>query len=329
MNRRAFITLIGGAAAWPLAVRAQQSERIRHIGALVGLPESDPEVKAWLAGFEQTLTRLGWSLGRNLRIDYRYSPAAFRVRELAEETVAAKPDMILTYSTPSSIALQRMSSTIPIVFLGVSDPIGSGLIASLARPGGNLTGLMLYDATVVSKWLSMLKEIAPGLKRAALLINPKSAPYYRYFVNAAEEAAPSLGLQLVFDPIENDAAQIERVIESFARVPDGGLVVLPDSTPQIHRDIIVALAARHRLPAVYNFRIFATAGGLMSYGLSWPNEFRMAAVYADRVLRGDKPADLPVQAATKFETILNLKTARALGFAVPGGLLVAADEVIE
>jgi putative ABC transport system substrate-binding protein len=328
MSRRAFLSLLSGAVAWPLAARAQQ-ERVRRIGSLVGLPEDDPEVKSWLAEFERTLRRLGWSQGSNIRIDYHYAPAGAQVQALAKKVVAAQPDVILSYSTPASIALQRESRTVPIVFLGVSDPIGSGLIASLARPGGNLTGLMLYDASVASKWLSMLKEISPNLKRAALIINPKSAPYYQYFLRASETAAPALGIEPVFSPIENDAADVERVIESFARVSDGGLVALPDSTTQIHRDLIITLAARHRLPAVYNFRVFVVAGGLMSYGLTWPIEFRQAATYVDRILRGDKPADLPVQTASKFETILNLKTAKALGLTVPGGLLVAADEVIE
>src|SRR5262245_337093 len=329
MRRREFITLLGSAAAaWPLAVRAQQ-DRVRRVGALVGLPENDPEVISWLAGFEQTLQRLGWSRESNIRIDYRYSPGGARVQELAKEVVAAQPDVILSYSTPSSTALQRETRSIPIVFVGVSDPIGSGLIASLARPGGNLTGLMLYDASVAGKWLSMLKEIDPPLKRAALIINPKSAPYYQYFLRASEAAAPALGIEPVFTTLANEAADVERVIESFARLPDGGLLALPDSTPQIHRATIIALAAQRRLPAVYSQRIFVAEGGLMSYGLLWDKELRNAATYVDRILRGDKPADLPVQTASKFETVLNLKAAKALGLAVPGGLLVAADEVIE
>lgn len=329
MKRREFITLLGGAATWPLATRAQQPEQMRRVGALVGLPENDPEVKSWITAFEQTLQRLGWSLGRNVHVDYRYAPAGAHVQTLAKEVVAAQPDVILSYSTPASLALQRESRTIPIVFVGVADAIGSGLIVSLARPGGNLTGLMMYDASVAGKWLSMLKEISPNLKRAALVINPKSAPYYRYFLEAAQAAAPSIGIELEFSPIEDSASDVERVTESFSRVPDGGLVVLPDSTVQIHRDLIIGLAARYKLPAVYNFRIFVVAGGLMSYGVSWANELRNSATYIDRILRGADPADLPVQTARKFETTLNLKTAKALGLAVPGVLLVAADEVIE
>jgi putative tryptophan/tyrosine transport system substrate-binding protein len=329
VRRREFITLLGGTGAWPLVARAQQPGNMRRVGALVGLPENDPEVKFWIAAFEQTLQRLGWSLGRNVRIDYRYAPAGAHVQTLAKEVVATQPDVILSYSTPASLALQQESRTIPIVFLGVADPIGSGLIASLARPGGNLTGLMLYDASVTGKWLLMLKEISPNLKRAALLINPKSAPYYQYFLQAAQAEAPTIGIELAFTAIEDSGSDVERVIESFARVPDGGLVVLPDSTVQIHRDLIIALAARYKLPAVYNFRVFVVAGGLMSYGVVWANEFRNAATYIDRILRGANPADLPVQTASKFETVLNFKTANALGLAVPGVLLVAADEVIE
>jgi len=329
MRRREFTTMLAGAAAWPLAARGQRSEQMRHVGALIGLPENDPEVKSWIAAFEQTLQRLGWSLGGDVRVNYRYAPAGTHVQALAKEVVASQPDVILSYSTPASLALQQESRTIPIVFVGVADPIGSGLIASLARPGGNLTGLTLYDASVVGKWLSMLKEISPTLKRAALVINPRSAPYYRYFVQAAQAAAPSVGAEIALSPIENSASDVERVIESFARVPDSGLVVLPDSTPQIHRDLIIELTARHKLPAVYNFRTFVIAGGLMSYGVFWANELRNAATYVDRILRGSKPADLPVQTASKFETVLNLKTSKALGLAVPGVLLVAADEVIE
>jgi putative ABC transport system substrate-binding protein len=330
IGRRQFISLLGGAvSALPVAARAQQGERIRRVGALIGLPENDPETRSWLADFEKTLERLGWLPGRDVRIEYRYSPAATRVQELAKEVVATQPDVILSYSTPASAALQRESSTVPIVFVGVADPIGSGLIASLARPGGNLTGLMMYDANVAGKWIAMLKEIAPALKRTGLVINPRSAPYYQYFLRAAEAAAPSLGVGTAFCPIENDAADVERVVESFARLPDGGLVVLPDSTTQIHRASIIALAARYRLPAVYSQRVQVTDGGLMSYGLSWHNELRNAATYVDRILRGAKPADLPVQAPTKYELVINLKTAKALGLDVPATVLARADEVIE
>jgi putative ABC transport system substrate-binding protein len=247
---------------------------------------------------------------------------------LAKELVALQPDVILAHSTPVTAALQRESRTIPIVFAVVADPVGSGFIASLPRPGGNITGVMQYEASVTGKWLAMLRELAPGLVRAAFVANPKTATFYDYYVRAGDAVAPSLGLEPVPILIEN-ATDIERAIESFAGAPNGGLVFLPDVTTAVHRDLFIALAARHRLPAVYWDRSLVAAGGLMSYGNDPVDAFRQAAAYVDRVLRGDKPADLPVQAATKFETTINLKTAKALGLTVPPGLLVAADEVIE
>ncbi len=247
---------------------------------------------------------------------------------LAKELFALQPDVIFTHSTPNVAALQRESRTIPIVFAAIADPIGSGFVASLARPGGNITGVMQYEASVTGKWLAMLKEIAPNLARAAFVANPKTATYYNYYLRAAEAVAPSLAIDLVLSSVEN-AADIEREIESFASAPNGGLVVMPDITPLVHRNVIIALAARHRMPAVYYSRVFVAAGGLMSYGIDLVEHFRQAAPYVDRILRGDKPADLPVQAATRFETTVNRKTAKALGLTVPPGLLVAADEVIE
>src|SRR6516225_910205 len=327
MKRRGFITLLGGAAAWSLAARAQQGEQIRRIGVLTGDAEDDPGVKARLAAFQQGLDRLGWSVDRNVRIDYRFAANNLdQYQPLAKELVGLQPDVLLAYATPVAAAFQRESGTIPIVFVSVSDPIGSGLVASLARPGGNLTGFLLYEEGITGKWLAMLKEIAPGLSRAALIANPKRTPY-DYFVQSAKSIAPSLAIELVPSPIEN-AADIERVIVSFAREPNGGLVVLP-GTPNEHRDLVVAIAARHRLPAVYCFRSFVVAGGLMSYGTDLIDHARQAASYVDRILRGTKAADLPVQAPTKYETTLNLKTAKALGFDVPPSLLVRADEVIE
>ena len=328
MKRRQFITLLGGAAAWPLAARAQQAERVRRIGVLTAFAEDDPEIRARLAAFRQGLEKRGWSEARNVRIDYRFAPASAQAQVLAKELVALQPDVILAHSTSVTAALQRESRTIPIVFAAVADPIGSGFVASLPRPGGNLTGVMLYEASVTGKWLAMLKEIVPGLVRAAFVANPKTATFYDYFLHAAEAAAPSVGIELVPSLVEN-ATDIERAIESFASTPNGGLVLPPDVTTTTHRNLIVALAARHHLPAVYHIRPFVTAGGLMSYGVNFTDMFRQAASYVDRILRGDNPADLPVQAATKFETIVNLKTAKALGLTVPPGLLVAADEVIE
>ena len=328
MKRREFITLLGGAAAaWPLVARAQQ---MRRIGIMIALPEGDPELKKWLTAFRQRLELLGWSEGRNVQIDYRSSPAGARAAELARELLALHPDVILAFSTPVAAAFQRETRTIPIVFIGIADAVAQGFVHSLARPEGNLTGLTMYEASVSGKYLSMLKEIEPQLTRIAFVANPKTAPYYEIYLQGAKLAAPSLGVEPVFIPIENDAANIERAITAFARdVPKGGMVVVGDSTSNAHRDLIISLAARHRLPAVYWATFFVAAGGLMSYAVDWMNEFGQAAYYVDRILRGAKPADLPVQAATKFVTALNVKTAKALGLAVPPGLLVATDEVIE
>jgi ABC-type uncharacterized transport system substrate-binding protein len=330
MIRRKFITLLGGAAAaWPLAARAQQQpSKVPRIGVLIALAQSDPEARAWVAGFLQGLEKRGWSEDRNLQIDYRFASAGAQAQALAKEIVALQPDVIFAMPTPAVAALQRESHEIPIVFAALADPIGSGFIASLARPGGNITGVMQYEPSVTGKWMAMLKEIAPRLTRVAFMINPKSAPFYNYYLRAAEPLSQSLGIELLPTFVEN-ATEIDRAIESFARVPNGGLVVPPDVTTFAHRDLIIALAARHGLPAVYSFRLIVLAGGLMSYGLDVVDTCRQAAFYVDRILRGDKPADLPVQAATKFETALNLKTAKALGLTVPPGLLVAADEVIE
>ena len=331
MKRREFIMLLGGAAAaWPLAARAQQPDRMRRIGVLVGLAEDDPQIKARLAGFRQGLEKRGWSEGRNVSIDTCFAPgsSADRVQVLARELIALQPDVILAQTTPIVAALQRETRTIPIVFTGIADPIGSGFVASLPRPSGNITGLMLFEASVTGKWLAMLKEIAPRLERVALVINPKTAPSYNYYLRAAESLPPSLGIELVPSPVEN-VSDIERTIEAFARTPNGGLLLLPDSYSTVHRDLVIALAAQYSLPAVYWERLFVAAGGLMSYGVEFVDMSRQAASYVDRILRGDKPADLPVQAATKFETTVNLKTAKALGLTVPPGLLVAADEVIE
>ena len=285
----------------------------------------DPDIKV----FHKELERLGWSEGRNIHIDHRYAPAGVQVKTLAKELVALQPEVIFAQSRPVTAALQQETHTIPIVFTYVIDPIGAGFIASLPHPGGNLTGVMVYEPTVVGKWLEMLKEIAPGIARVALLGNPKTAAYYDYLVHAAGAAAPSLGIELLLSRIENDAADIERIITTVASVPNGGLVVLPDSTNNINRDLIITLAARNRLPAVYNNRFCVTAGGLMSYGVVAVEQYRQAASYVDKLLRGAKPSDLPVQTATKYETVLNVRAAKALGLTVPDILLVAADEVIE
>jgi putative tryptophan/tyrosine transport system substrate-binding protein len=330
MKRRAFITLLGGAAAWPLAARAQQGERMRRVGVLIALPENDPELQKWIAALRRGLEKLGWSEGRNIQLDYRFAPAGARAPALAKELLALHPDVILAFSTPVAAAFQRETRTVPIVFIGIADAVAQGFVHSLARPEGNLTGLTMYEASVSGKYLSMLKEIEPQVTHIAFMANPKTAPYHEVYLQGAKLAAPSLGVEAVFIPIENDAANIERAITAFALdVPKGGMVVVGDSTTNVHRDLIISLTARHRLPAVYWNTFFVAAGGLMSYAVDWVNEFGQAAYYVDRILRGAKPADLPVQAATKFVTALNIKTAKALGLTVPAGLLVAADEVIE
>ena len=322
MRRREF--LFGLAATpWPTVARAQKSERVRLIGMFTA--SNDPEMKA----FQQELEKRGWSEGRNIHIEFRYAPAGAQAQTFAKELVAMQPDVIFTMSRPATAALQKETSTIPIVFTYVIDPIGAGFIESLARPGSNITGLMAYDPSAVGKWLSMLKEVAPQIARVALLGNPKSAAYYDYLLGAAQAVAPSLRIEAFPSRIENDAADIERAIAAVAAMPNSGMVVLPESTTFVNYKLIMALAARNRLPAVYNFKFMVREGALMSYGIVSADHYRQAAFYVDRILRGAKPADLPVQTPTKYETALNLKTAKDLGLSVPAGLLVAADEVIE
>ena len=325
MRRREFTTLLLGGAAvtWPVAARAQQAGVRRRVAMLVGF--DDPDIEA----FKQELGKLGWSEGRNIHIDYRYAPAGAKVQALAEELVALRPEVIFAQSRPVTAALQKATQTIPIVFTFVIDPIGAGFVASVPRPGGNITGFMGFEPSVIGKWLEMLKEIAPQTKRAGLLGNPKTAAYYDYLRHAAEAAAPSLGIEVVPTHIENDAADIERTIVAIASMPNSSLAVLPDSTTVVNRDLIIKFATRHRLPAIYNRREFVAAGGLMSYGFIYREQYRRAASYVDQILHGAKPSDLPVQTPTKYETVLNFKTAKDLGLTVPVGLLVAADEVIE
>jgi putative ABC transport system substrate-binding protein len=327
MRRREFITGLGSAAVAQRLALAQQNGRMGHLGVLEGTAGSDPFVVEHLAVFRQSLEKLGWSEGRNLRIDYRFAPSSGQEQALAHELISLNPDVIFAGGTPVTAALQRESRVIPIVFARVSDPIGSGFVASLPRPGGNLTGFLHYEATIVGKWLAMLKEIAPNLTRVALIGNPKRTPY-DYFLRGGESAARPLGVELVSSPIET-VADIERAIELAARQPNGGLLFAPDNTAFAQRDRIVALAARYRLPTVFAVRQWVTAGGLMSYEEDDLDVMRRVADYVDRLLRGAKPADLPVQAPVKYRTMLNLKTARALGLDVPTVLLVAADEVIE
>jgi ABC-type uncharacterized transport system substrate-binding protein len=328
MNRRRVLSLFRGAAAWPAVARAQQPGPMRRVGALIAFAKDDPETEERLARFRQSLGKRGWVEGRNIHMHYRFAAGrGDQFPVLAKELVAMQPDVILGHTPGATVALQRETRTIPIVFVNVSDPIGMGFITSLPRPGGNLTGVLHYEATIVGKWLAMLKEIGPRLTHAALLANPKVTSY-QYFLQSAEATAPLLGINLTDSPVQT-AADIERAIEALARSPNNSLILPPDASTVAHRDLIVALAARHRLPAVYALKTFVAAGGLMSYGTDQNDLFRLAASYIDRILRGDKPADLPVQAPTRFETTINLKTAKALGLDVPPHLLVAADEVIE
>jgi putative ABC transport system substrate-binding protein len=329
MRRREFILALGSAAAaWPLAARAQQTGGMQRIGVLLASAEDESDIQARLAGFRQAIEKLGWSEGRNVRIDTRFAAGrADQYETLAKELVALQPDVILAHSPPITAAVKRESGAIPIVFVSVSDPIDWGFVASLARPGGNLTGMLQYEASIAGKWLAMLKEIAPGLERVILLGNPRTT-HFDYFQRSAEALAPSLAIDIVPARIET-VADIERAIVNFAHAPNGGLLLPPDSTTILHRDLIIALAARHRLPSAYAVRVFVASGGLMSYGTDQVEIFRQAASYVDRILRGAKAADLPVQAPTKYQTTLNLKTAKALGLDVPPSLLVRADEVIE
>jgi putative ABC transport system substrate-binding protein len=328
VKRREFITLLGGtAAAWPLAARAQQPERVRRIGVLMYLAADDPQGQARIAAFAQALKQLGWSEGRNLRIDIRWAKAD-DVHRHAAELAALAPDVLVAGTGTATVApLLQATRTVPIVFVTTIDPVGAGFVASLARPGGNATGFMSYEYGISGKWLELLKEIAPRLTRAAVLRDPTVASGIGQF-GAIQSVAPSFGVEL--SPVNvRDAGEIERAVTAFAPPSNGGLIVTGSALALVHRDLIVTLAARHRLPAVYADRVFVTDGGLISYGPDRVDHFRRAAGYVDRILKGEKPADLPVQAPTKYELLINLKTARTLGLEVPPTLLARADEVIE
>jgi putative tryptophan/tyrosine transport system substrate-binding protein len=331
MRRRDFVMgLVGAAVAWPLAARAQQPDRMRRIGVLMALGENDPEAKAWLSAFTQGLQELGWIDGRNLRMDIRWAAGNVDLmRMFAKELVDLRPDAILSHTTPGTAALQRETRTIPVVFAGISDPVGDGFVAGLPRPGGNLTGFINIEASMAGKWLELLTEIAPGVKRAAIMFNPDTtAGSGSYYLPAFEAAARSLKVAPIVAPVHSDA-EIETVITSLGREPGGGLVVMADSFAAVHRAPIIMLAARNKVPAVYWHTVFPRDGGLLSYGPDYVDIFRRSASYVDRILRGAKPADLPVQLPTKFEMALNAKTAKALGLAVPPSILLRADEVIE
>ena len=328
-TRREFITLLGGAAAaWPLAARAQQSERMRRVGVLMPLAADDPQSLRRLTAFVQGLQQLGWTDGRNVRIDVRWAAGdPDRFRRYAAELVALAPDVILAAAVSSMMPLQQATRSVPLVFVQVTDPVGAGFVASLARPGGNATGFTLFEFGVSAKWLELLKEIAPRLTRVAVLRDPSSSTGIGQFA-AMQGVAPALGVEL--SPIGvSDPGEIERTMAEFARGSNGGLILVPTAQTLIHRELIITLAARHQLPTIYPYRYFVTAGGLMCYGPDEIEQYRRAAGYIDRILKGEKPADLPVQAPTKYELVINLKTAKALGLEVPATLLARADEVIE
>ena len=329
MNRRELISLLGGAAAaWPLAARAQQSERVRRIGVLMNLAADDPEAQVRLAAFHQGLQELGWTVGRNLRIDTRWGAGdADRYRRYSTELVALAPDVILAASGAIVPWLLQATRSVPIVFAQVPDPVGAGFVESLAHPGGNITGFTNFEFSIGGKLLELLKEIAPRVTRAAVLRDAADPAGVGQW-GAIQTAAPSLGLELRVVDVR-DAGEIERGITTFARGSNGGMIVTGSAPTAIHRDLIITLAARHRLPSVYAYRYHATSGGLISYGPETIDQYRRAASYVDRIFRGEKPADLPVQAPTKYELVINLKTAKALGLDVPPTLLARADEVIE
>jgi putative ABC transport system substrate-binding protein len=327
--RRELLALFGTAAAWPIAARAQQQgERMRRVGVLMNLTADDPETSARVAAFAQGLQQLGWTAGHNVRIDYRWGAVdADHSRRYAAELVALAPDVILASGVPVVTALLQATRTVPIVFAQVVDPVGSGLVASLARPGGNATGFTVFEYGMSGKWVELLKEIAPGVKRVAVLRDAGSSSGIGQ-LGAIQSAASSFGMELSLVGM-TDAGEIEHAVTAFARAANGGVIVTGSTPAIIHRELITTLAARHRLPAVYAFRYFVTVGGLISYGPDSIDPFRRAAGYVDRVLKGEKPADLPVQAPTKYELVINLKTARALALDVPASVLARADEVIE
>ena len=330
MKRREFITLLGGAAAaWPLAARAQQTDRMRRIGVLMGYAESDPEGQAYVAAFREGLQQLGWAEGRNIRIDSRWAALdAEAMQRFAKELVTLQPDVILSQSTPITAALLQQTRTIPIIFGLVADPLGSGFVASFPRPGGNVTGFILLEPTMAGKWVELLKEIAPRVNRVAILFNPVTAPFAEYFLNPFKAAARSFAVEAIVAPVR-DTSELESAIAAQARAPNGGLIAMPDSFTTAHRAEIVSLAARYRLPAVYPRRYFTELGGLLSYGIDQVDNFRRAATYVDKILKGAKPSELPVQAPVKFELVINLKTVKALGLDMHSSFYWRADEMIE
>jgi putative tryptophan/tyrosine transport system substrate-binding protein len=332
MRRRDFVTLVSSAAAsiaWPLSVIAQQREQIRRIGVLMGFAESDPTAQAWIAAFRDALTKLGWTEGNNLRIELRWAAAdPDKIRKFAKELVDLRPDVIFDQTTPVTGALSRETHTIPIVFVYVADPLGSGFAPSLARPGGNITGFTYLEPTTGGKWVELLKEIAPRTAHVAILFNPATTPPLKFYMPSIQAAASLFAIEASSTPVHGKD-EIEGVIAAQARNPGGGLLVMPDVFNDANLELIIALAARSRVPAIYPRPVFAESGGLIAYGADLTEQFRQAAGYIDRILKGANPGDLPIQQPTKFELVINLKTAQALGLSVPQSMLLLADGVIE
>jgi putative ABC transport system substrate-binding protein len=330
MRRREFITLLGGAAAtWPLVARAQQGDQMRRVAILHSFAESDAEAQSWIKAFMHGMAVLGWTEGRNIRIDIRWGGGDVnQLQTFAKELVDLHPDVVFAVTTPAVNAIRRETRVTPIVFSLVTDPVAQRLVESLVRPGGYITGFTIFEPAIGGKWVEVLKEVAPETKRIAVIFNPETAPYYKLYMKSIDEAAASLAVQ-TFEAGVHSRTEIENVISKLAREPASGVIAMSDTFPTVHRDLIIALAARYRMPAAYPFRFFVTDGGLISYGVDLSDMHRRSASYVDRILKGEKPAELPVQLPTKFELVINLKTARSLGHDIPLTLLTRADEVIE
>jgi ABC-type uncharacterized transport system substrate-binding protein len=329
MRRRKFISLLGGVAAWPLAARAQQAQRMRRVGVLIGFAETDPDVQSWFAAFRGSLAKLGWTEGSNFQIELRWaSDDPDRMKTFAKELVDLRPDAILSVTTPVTNALVRETQTIPIVIVTVADPMASGFVTNVGRPGGNVTGFALYEPSMGGKWLELLKRIAPGVTRVALLFNPTTSVPIKFYMASIQAAALSFTVQASAAPVHAQD-EIEGVIAALAGNPGAGLIAMPDLFNTINRDVIIAWTARYRIPAIYFLRSFADSGGLISYGPDFAEQYPQAAGYIDRILKGEKPGDLPIQMPIQVPLIINLRTANALGLDVPLGLLNAADEIIE
>ena len=328
MKRREFITLLGGTGVWPLAARAQQPDRVRRVGFLISTAETDHEARAWITAFERRFAELGWVDGRNVRIEYRFGEGdATRMPQLAKELLELRPDAVLAATFSAATAMRQQTLSIPIVFVMVADAVSAGFVTNLARPEGNITGITNFEFSIGGKWLQVIKECAPAVSSVAVIFDPAN-PTWAPYLRTVEAAAPTFGMQLTPAGVTN-AADIDRDITAFSRKPNGAIVVIPAPITVLHRDKIIAMAAQHRLPAVYPYRFYALSGGLVSYGVDLLESYRRAASYVDRILKGAKPADLPVELPTKFELVINLKTAKVLGITVPSTLLATASEVIE